>query len=174
MKLVVGLGNPGKKYERTRHNVGFMVVDALAKELGLKFQKSHTVDADYARSEAVELIKPRTFMNNSGIAVRSAAKKHRIKPEDILIISDDLDMEIGKLRYREIGSSGGHRGVQSVIDNLKTNIFPRLKIGISRSETLAPDEYVTSNFTNTQLAQVKKVLPVAVRTIQEKFLKIEP
>ncbi|MBN2585480.1 aminoacyl-tRNA hydrolase [Patescibacteria group bacterium] len=172
MKLVVGLGNPGKKYERTRHNVGFMVVDALAKELNLKFQKSHTVDTDYARTDEVELLKPRTFMNNSGIAVRAAAKKHRIKPEDILIIADDLDMELGKLRYREIGSSGGHKGLQSVIGQLKTNIFPRLKIGIGRSEKVEPDEYVTSNFTNTQLSQVKKVLPMAVRTIKEKFLKI--
>jgi PTH1 family peptidyl-tRNA hydrolase len=172
MKLIVGLGNPGKKYECTRHNVGFMVVDTLAKELGLKFQRSQTIDADYARSDEVELLKPRTFMNNSGVAVRAAAKKHRIKPEDILVVSDDLDMEIGKLRYREIGSSGGHKGLQSVIDQFKTNIFPRLKVGIDRSDKLEPGEYVTSNFTNTQLAQVKKVLPVAVRTIKEKFLKI--
>jgi len=172
MKLIVGLGNPGKKYERTRHNVGFMVVDALAKEFEITLKKNDQFQAINGAGDQVVLAKPQTFMNNSGISVKSIAKKHRVKPEDILIVSDDIDMEIGKLRYREIGSSGGHRGVQSVIDNLKTNIFPRLKIGIGRSDILAPDEYVTSNFTNTQLALIKKVLPVAIRTIQEKFLKI--
>jgi len=172
MKLVVGLGNPGKKYERTRHNVGFLVLDALAKDLGIGLKKNEQFHAISGASTDVVLAKPQTFMNNSGLSVRAISKKHRIKPEDLLIVSDDLDMEIGKLRYREIGSSGGHRGLQSVIDQLKTNIFPRLKIGIDRSDKIAPDEYVTSNFTNTQLAQIKKVLPVAVRTIKEKFLKI--
>ncbi|MFA5270703.1 MAG: aminoacyl-tRNA hydrolase [Patescibacteria group bacterium] len=174
MKLVVGLGNPGKKYERTRHNVGFMVLDALAKDLRVVLKKNLHFQAVEGVVDKIALAKPQTFMNNSGISVRAIAKKYRVKPEDILIVSDDLDMEIGKLRYREIGSSGGHKGLQSVIDNLKTNIFPRLKIGISRSDKLEPNEYVTSNFTNTQLAEVKRVLPVAVRTIKEKFLKLEP
>ncbi|OGB74681.1 aminoacyl-tRNA hydrolase [candidate division Kazan bacterium RIFCSPHIGHO2_01_FULL_49_10] len=172
MKLVVGLGNPGKKYERTRHNVGFMVVDALAKELGLMLKKNDQFQAVGGATDKIALAKPQTFMNNSGISVKTISKKYRVKPEDILIVADDIDMDLGKLRYREIGSSGGHKGVQSVIDNLKTNIFPRLKVGISRSEKLEPNEYVTANFTNTQLSQVKKILPVAVRTIKEKFLKI--
>lgn len=171
MKLVVGLGNPGKKYERTRHNVGFMVVDALAKEFNLVLKKHAQFQSIIGEVDKIVLAKPQTFMNNSGLAVRSIAKKYRIKPEDILIVNDDIDMELGKLRYREIGSSGGHKGLQSVIDQLKTNILPRLKIGIGRSDKLEPNEYVTSNFSNTQLAQVKKVLPMAVRTIKEKFLK---
>lgn len=172
MKLVVGLGNPGKRYERTRHNVGFMVVDALAKELGLKLKTNKEYKVAFAKTDLVELIKPRTFMNNSGLAVRTVAKKHRIQPADILIVLDDIDMELGKLRYREIGSSGGHKGMQSVIDQMKTNIIPRLKIGVGRSDKLPPHEYVTANFSSRELSVIKKTLPIAVRTIREKFLKI--
>jgi PTH1 family peptidyl-tRNA hydrolase len=173
MKLVVGLGNPGKKYERTRHNVGFMVVDALAKELDLVLKKNAQFQAMIGGiDKVVVLAKPQTFMNNSGVSVRAIAKKYRVQPADILVIMDDIDMELGKLRYREIGSSGGHKGLQSVIDQLKTNILPRLKVGIDRSDKLAPNEYVTSNFSGVQLSQIKKTLPIAVRTIQEKFLKI--
>lgn len=172
MKLVVGLGNPGKKYERTRHNAGFMVVDALAKELGLMLKKNDQFKAIGGATDKIALAKPQTFMNNSGLSVKAIAKKYRVQPEDILIVMDDMDMELGKLRYREIGSSGGHKGLQSIIDTMRTNIFPRLKLGIGRSEKIDPTEYVTSNFTNTQLALMKKTLPIAVRTIKEKFLKI--
>lgn len=172
MKLVVGLGNPGKRYERTRHNVGFMVADALAKDLRLELKANREHKVVFAKNELVELIKPQAFMNNSGLVVRAIAKKHRIQPADILIVLDDMDMELGKLRYREIGSSGGHKGMQSVISQMKTNIIPRLKIGIGRSDSIEPDAYVTSNFSTRELSIVKKTLPIAVRTIREKFLKI--
>jgi len=172
MKLVVGLGNPGKRYERTRHNVGFMVVDALAKDLGLELKANREHKVVFAKNELAELIKPQAFMNNSGLVTRAIAKKHRIQPADILIVLDDIDMELGKLRYREIGSSGGHKGMQSVINQMKTNIIPRLKIGIGRSDSIEPDKYVTSNFSTRELSAIKKTLPIAVRTIKEKFLKI--
>ncbi|OGB74547.1 aminoacyl-tRNA hydrolase [candidate division Kazan bacterium RBG_13_50_9] len=171
MKLVVGLGNPGKRYERTRHNVGFMMLDSLAKDLGIKFKENKARKVLFAKTDNIELIKPQTFMNRSGMPLSAIAKKHNVAPKDILVISDDIDMELGKLRYREGGSSGGHRGLQSIIDHLGANKFPRLKVGIGRPNTLAPDEYVTSNFSITQLSQIKKILPQAVAIIQSKFLK---
>lgn len=171
MKLVVGLGNPGRRYERTRHNVGFMVLDSLAKDLGIKFKENKARKVIFSKTDAIELLKPQTFMNNSGVALPAIAQKHNVAPADILIISDDIDMELGKLRYREDGSSGGHRGLQSIIDHLGTDKFPRLKIGIGRPDNLEPDEYVTSNFSITQLKEIKKSLPQAVALIKTKFLK---
>ncbi len=170
MKLIVGLGNPGKKYEHTRHNVGFMVLDSLAKDLGIKFKENKARKVVFSKTDTVELLKPQTFMNNSGIPLLAIAKKHNVAPTNILVISDDIDMELGKLRYREAGSSGGHKGMQSIINHLKTNKIARIKIGIGRSHISEPDEYVTSKFTHQELSQIKKAIPQAIQLIKEKFL----
>ena len=169
-KLIVGLGNPGIQYAKTRHNIGFMVIDALAKDLGLKFIPSKKYNVLFAKSEDLELLKPQTFMNLSGIVTQAVAHKHGIPPENILIVMDDLDMEAGKLRYREEGSSGGHRGMQSIIDNLKTDQIKRLKIGIGRSENIEPDKYVLGKFTTDQLDKIKTAIPAAIDIINKQFL----
>ncbi len=139
MKWIVGLGNPGKRYQDTRHNVGFLVVDRLATGRGFGgFRKkfsSLVASAPIAPGgDKVYLLKPQTYMNLSGDAVREALDYHGGGPADLLVVHDDLDMTLGRLRYRARGSSGGHRGVQSIIDRLGTSEFARLKVGIGREE----------------------------------------
>lgn len=134
MKLLIGLGNPGSQYEHTRHNVGFHVMDALATKCGLRWERrnrallaSGNVDA-----EKVVLVKPLTFMNNSGEAVSELVRWYKIQPEDILVIYDDLDLPVGQIRLRPKGSAGGHNGLSSIIHHLHTDQFPRLRVGIGR------------------------------------------
>jgi len=171
MKLVIGLGNPGKKYMHTRHNVGFMVLDNLAKDLNIKFKENKARKVIYAKTDTIELLKPQTFMNNSGISLLSIVKKHNVAIKDIIVILDDIDMELGKVRFRKSGSSGGHKGMQSIINHLKTNDIARIKIGIGRPTLVAPDSYVTSQFTKTELDQIKKAIPEAIQLIKDKFLE---
>jgi len=133
MKLVIGLGNPGSQYERTRHNVGFRVVDKLAAKLGWKWtgRRSRAVLASGTiGSEKVVLVKPLTFMNLSGEAVAELARWYNVSPEDILVVYDELDLPVGKVRLRPRGSAGGHNGMESIIRYLHTNQFPRLRVGI--------------------------------------------
>lgn len=133
MKAVVGLGNPGPKYERTRHNAGFWIVDALGEKLGASPRRSEAealVGIGVWRGEEVLLAKPQTFMNRSGRAVRALADRYGLAPEEILVVYDDLDLEPGVLRMRAKGSAAGHNGVRSVIDYLGTQEFPRLRVGI--------------------------------------------
>lgn len=135
-KLVVGLGNPGSKYHETRHNVGFMAIDLMAKELGLTFSEEKTFKAEVASTflngEKVYFVKPTTFMNLSGLAVRALLAYYNIPMEDFIVIYDDLDMEVGKLRFRQKGSAGGHNGIKSIIKHIGTQDFKRVKIGIGR------------------------------------------
>ena len=135
MKLIVGLGNPGDEYARTRHNVGFWVVDELARRYGWTVRKrAHNglVGEELLSGEKLALLKPLTFMNRSGLAVASAVRWYKIEPRDLLVIYDDMDLEVGKLRIRLSGSSGGHKGIESIITELGTGAVPRLKIGIGR------------------------------------------
>lgn len=132
-RLIVGLGNPGAEYADTRHNVGFMVVDALAAST----RTSLAMEAGPAlvgwtslRGFSVGLVKPLTYMNRSGGAVKAIMKRHQIVSEDLLVVVDDIHLEIGALRIRQKGSSGGHNGVQDLIDSLQTSDFPRIRIGI--------------------------------------------
>ncbi len=133
MKLVIGLGNPGSQYERTRHNVGFRVVDKLAAKLGWKWtgRRSRAILASgIIGSEKVVLAKPLTFMNLSGEAVAELARWYNVPPEDILVVYDELDLSVGKVRLRPRGSAAGHNGMESIIRYLHTNQFPRLRVGI--------------------------------------------
>lgn len=137
MKLVVGLGNPGPEYARTRHNVGFWVVDRVAERRGLPLAERAYRSAVARGSVAGEpyvLIEPQTFMNRSGAAVRSAADDLGVAPDRILVAYDDLDLPVGKLRLRSAGGAGGHRGVASITEALGTKEFPRLRVGIGRPE----------------------------------------
>jgi len=171
MKLIVGLGNPGDKYKTTRHNVGFMVLDELAKTLDLSFQNNEARKVIFAKRDDLELIKPQTFMNNSGQPLPEILNKHKVKSQDTLIVFDDIDMEVGKIRYRDSGSSGGHKGMQSIIDSLRTENIPRIKIGIGRSQVMEPDQYVTTKFTSEELNKIKTAIPEAIKLIKEKFLE---
>lgn len=138
-KLIVGLGNPGDKYVETKHNVGFMLVDQLAKSLNLTFSHDKIFQADVTSTfidgedgEKVFLVKPTTFMNESGKAVHALLTYYGLDVEDLVVIYDDLDMEVGKIRLRAKGSAGGHNGIKSIINHIGTQTFNRIKIGIGR------------------------------------------
>jgi PTH1 family peptidyl-tRNA hydrolase len=131
IRLVVGLGNPGPDYEKTRHNVGFEVLDLLAKDLGMDWEKDKKSKALVARkSSEIILVKPQTFMNLSGQSVARLAGFYKVPKDDILIVYDDVDTVLGKIKFKAKGSAGGHNGIKSIIECLGTMEFPRLKIGI--------------------------------------------
>ncbi|GAC1391068.1 MAG: aminoacyl-tRNA hydrolase [Ktedonobacteraceae bacterium] len=135
MKLIIGLGNPGQQYEQTRHNVGFRVVDTLAKTLGWKWseQRNRAILASGTLGpEKVILVKPITFMNNSGEAVGALVHWYKVQPEDVLVVYDELDLPVGKVRLKSNGSAAGHNGMDNIIRHLHTNHIPRLRVGIGR------------------------------------------
>ena len=137
MKIVVGIGNPGRRYERTRHNLGFQVVDRLAAEHGLEVSRRRfdaRVGEGQIEARRVLLVKPQTYVNLTGSAVAPLLRWHRSSTEDLLVVCDDLNLEPGKLRLRRRGASGGHNGLQSVIECLGTEEFARLRIGIGRGD----------------------------------------
>ncbi len=155
MKLVIGLGNPGIKYEHTRHNVGYHVVDKLAKKMGWTWneQRSRAILASGSiGSEKVALVKPITYMNLSGEAVRELARWYKVQPEDIIVVCDDLDLPVGKVRLRTKGSAGGQKGLDNIILHLHTNIFPRLRVGIGRptNSRMDPIDYVLGSPTGDE------------------------
>jgi PTH1 family peptidyl-tRNA hydrolase len=159
MLLIVGLGNPGKEYERSRHNVGFMVLDALAKQEGSPFSYSNKFESDLTEATItfpgekkhvrVLLAKPQTFMNKSGVAVAKLVNYYKLRTEDqVFVIHDDLDIEIGMTRIRLNGSSAGQKGVQSIIDHLGTDKFARFRMGIRPKEgqDKPAEEFVLGKF----------------------------
>jgi len=136
MKLIVGLGNPGREYEHTRHNVGFQVAEALADRYRVRLKSRASWKARVAKiaeiGDGVLLAEPTTFMNLSGWAVREIAGFHKLAPSDVLVVVDDADLPLGRLRLRTSGSAGGHNGLKSVIQELGTIEFPRLRVGVGR------------------------------------------
>lgn len=171
MKLIVGLGNPGAKYKITRHNVGFMLADILAKDLDLDWHQMKALKSEVAVLDKNLIIaKPQTSMNNSGLAVGLLVRKYHLTPADILVVYDDIDMELGKLRWRSSGSSGGHHGMQSIINVLGTNEIARLKIGIGRSANISPERYVLTVFSKADLTVIKLSLLAGLQLINQKFL----
>lgn len=145
-RLVVGLGNPGTKYAGTRHNVGFLVVDELARRASCGFEPAGEWDAEIARCGGRTLMKPRTFMNLSGEAVGNFARYHRIAAGEVLIVLDDTALPLGDLRLRRSGSSGGHNGLESVLVHLGTEAVPRLRVGIGDRGEIPLDVFVLSRF----------------------------
>ena len=135
IKLVVGLGNIGSKYEKTVHNMGFMVIDKVAESLGLKFNNQECnamIAKTYINGEAVVLAKPTTYMNESGIAVKGLKNKYKVNIDEVLVISDDIDLPVGKIRIRENGSAGTHNGLKSVIGETGSSEFKRVRVGVGR------------------------------------------
>ena len=149
MKLIVGLGNPGKEYENTRHNMGFMVIDEFASMIDVDFNKED-FKGTYAKfkldDEDIILFKPMTYMNLSGEALSLVMNYYKIKPEDVLIVYDDLAIDLGTLRFKGNGSDGGHNGIKSIIQHLGTNKFARLKVGIGPQPPIPSENFVLGNF----------------------------
>jgi len=151
VKLIVGLGNPGRIYSSTRHNIGFVVVKSLAKDCGATLKRENFTYSLTAKAkfEAIPVViaLPLTFMNLAGQAVKALVKKYRVVKSDLLVVCDDLNLELGRIRLRPSGSSGGHRGLQSIIDNLRREDFARLKIGIGRPPAgMEASDYVLKPF----------------------------
>jgi PTH1 family peptidyl-tRNA hydrolase len=154
MKLIVGLGNPGNEYENTRHNIGFIFIDALAKNLNVSIDKKKfngLYTETFINGEKVILLKPQSYMNLSGEVVIQYLKYFKIKVEDMLVINDDLDMEFGKLRLRQDGSSGGHNGLKNIALHINTEKFKRLKVGISNNKDIDTKDYVLGHFSKEDL-----------------------
>jgi len=156
MVLIVGLGNPGKEYERTRHNIGFRVIDALAKN-----KPHHLV-----------LLKPQTFMNKSGDAVIDAVNFYKIKPADLWVIHDDIDLMLGETKISRNRGSAGHKGVDSIIKKLGTKDFNRIRIGIcpESGKPESVEKFVLENFTKKEEETIKKVIERTIQTIQDSVL----
>lgn len=164
IRLVVGLGNPGPEYEKTRHNIGFELVEMLAAERGLKWTKEHKFRAKVAaRGKDLVFAKPLTYMNLSGNAVARLMRDHRLRSDQILIVYDDISLPPGSLRFRANGSAGGHNGIKSIIEYLGTEAFPRLRIGIGAKAGDAPlTDHVLGRFSAEEWAEMEKVLAIAV------------
>lgn len=164
MKLIIGLGNPGEKYKKNRHNTGFLAIDFIAKKLQITNYKLQTkFNAEYAEGlidgEKIILAKPQTFMNESGKAVKSVADYYKISVENIIVIHDDLDILLGKYKIARDRSSAGHKGVQSVIDALGTKDFARIRIGIGTENKKIPTEtFVLENFTTEEQRIIDEVI----------------
>ena len=169
MRVIVGLGNPGLWYRSTRHNIGFRCVDSMAREWGIRVSdrraKAVLGRGNHAGEEIV-LAKPRTFMNNSGEGVAYLLTRFASRPEDLVIVYDDMALPLGRLRLRRAGSDGGHRGVQSIIESLKTQAFPRIRLGIG-SPPLEQDSvaYVLGRFSGEEDTIVARAVEAVVAAV---------
>jgi PTH1 family peptidyl-tRNA hydrolase len=167
--LIVGLGNPGRKYARNRHNVGFQTVNRLARRHGLAFArrkgKAKVAEGRVAGQRAI-LAKPQTYMNLSGESVAKLARFFKVPSERVLVIHDDLDLPLARLRLRPEGGSGGHKGLKSVIERLGTPAFPRLRIGIGRPLHGDPIDYVLQDFAVDEWSEVEVTLDRAVAAVE--------
>jgi PTH1 family peptidyl-tRNA hydrolase len=165
-KLIVGLGNPGREYEKTRHNLGFMVVQRLAAGLGAEFKKSRyaaalTADAR-GKDEKVVLALPQTFMNNSGVAVKGIMKFEDVALDDVLIVCDDLRLDVGQLKLRPEGSDAGHNGLRSIAAHLGTEVYARLKVGIGAPKSPEDQtDFVLARFSAAETKMLEDVLESA-------------
>ena len=166
VRLVIGLGNPGAEYNRTRHNVGFSVVDLLASGWGLTWQHSKSWHALWAKGEKAILVKPTSYMNRSGEPLSAVANFYKIAPAEILIVLDDLALELGRLRLRTEGGTGGHNGLESIIVHLGTEAIPRLRIGIGAAPSEGATDYVLSHFFEEEVPLVEKTIERAADAVK--------
>lgn len=175
MKLIIGLGNPGKEYAKTRHNIGFNFIDSYANYNNTEITKEK-FNGKYAElflgKEKVILLKCLSYMNLTGEVVRKYIDFFKVNIEDILIISDDLDMPTGKIKLKFKGSSGGHNGIQNIIDNLNTEEFKRLKIGISNDKSSDTKDYVLSKFSKEEEKIIKELVPTVMNIIDD-FIRLD-
>ncbi|MBI5207225.1 MAG: aminoacyl-tRNA hydrolase [Candidatus Firestonebacteria bacterium] len=176
-RLIVGLGNPEPKYRITRHNIGFMIVSEYARKIGLDL-KTKTCNSMIARTiidgKTIILALPLTYMNNSGKAVKAIMYKYSITCEEILVINDDINLPFGKIRVRANGSHGGHNGLLSIIENLETDKFPRMRVGIGNAlPCLDLKTYVLMNFLKEEINQIEKIIIPTSMEIIDTFIKYD-
>ena len=172
MKLIVGLGNPGKQYEKTRHNVGFLTIDSIAKKLNIELDKSKckAIYGIYRHNgEKIIIAKPQTYMNLSGESVSSLMKFYDIDVKDLIVIHDDLDLPLGKLRIRYQGSCGGQNGMRNIIDLLGTSDINRMRIGISNDKNIDTKDYVLGKISKEDFEVLKKAIDKASDAIIYSF-----
>jgi len=158
--LIVCLGNPGRRYAKTRHNIGFMVADDIATRYGiaLKAKEYYMIGKGSIEGNEAILVEPLTFMNRSGAAVKEVMRRYPLESGNLVVVHDDLDMETGKLKIRKNGSSGGHRGIESIMENLGTRESIRVKIGIGREEGVPAEEYVLRKFGKDAIPLIKDAI----------------
>lgn len=171
MLVVVGLGNPGKEYEKTRHNIGFMVLQALADDLGLSFRKEDRFEGYRAKASGLELLLPTTYMNESGRAVQKLLRYFQIAPSKVLVVVDDMDLPFGQLRLKAFGGSGGHNGIKSLEEHLGTTHFARLRVGIGRPVLGSQVNYVLGGFTQEEAKLLPKVIEEALAGVKRLFVE---
>ncbi|NOQ14700.1 MAG: aminoacyl-tRNA hydrolase [Methyloprofundus sp.] len=162
IKLLVGLGNPGNKYSKTRHNAGFLLLDELAKDEGVAFSKQSRFFGDVAEvskgGDRLYLLKPGAFMNRSGQSVSALMKYYKIRPEEVLVVHDELDFDVGTMKLKSAGGHGGHNGLRDIIASIGAKDFKRLRIGVGRPNAgRAVADYVLSDFSKSDLQQVKEL-----------------
>ncbi len=174
MKLIVGLGNPGKEYENTRHNMGFIFLDYFANKHNINIDKEK-FNGLYAKTiinnEDVILLKPLSYMNLSGEVIEKYVNYYKIQIDDILIINDDLDLDFGRIKLKSSGSSGGHNGLKNIILHLNTEKFKRLKVGISNNKLIDTKDYVLGKFNKEELKRIDE-LKVIINGLLEDFLEM--
>lgn len=168
MWLIAGLGNPGRKYSRTRHNVGFMAIEEVAgrHKIDLKDRDTYKIGRGSIEGRDVLVVEPLLYMNKSGTIIQYLFKKYTIHPENLIVIHDDLDMDTGKLRIRKTGSSGGHKGVESIIQSIGSRDFIRVKIGIGREGGIPAEEYVLNKFKKDEMALIQEGIQKASDAIR--------
>ena len=174
MKLIVGLGNPGREYEKTRHNIGFMMIDKYVNSKGIKDKWSLKFNGLYMESilfdEKVLFLKPQSYMNLSGEVVKKFVDYYKIDIKDILVISDDLDLSIGNFKLRDKGSSGGHNGLKDIENNLGSSEYKRLKIGINNDKNIDTKDYVLGKIDKNTLEEYDKLFTDLVSVIDDYFV----
>lgn len=172
MWLFCGLGNPGKEYEKTRHNFGFLVVDMFARHHNLTFRVYKDLESEAAFFKDLAIIvKPLTYMNLSGRSVKKWIEKEKIPLDKLVVIHDDMDLPLGRIKILPKGGAGGHRGVLSIIENLGTSNFPRMKLGIGKPQDGDTVKFVLSPFSEEEIKKVEKILKLASQAIDEIIFK---
>jgi len=173
INVIIGLGNPGNEYKKTRHNAGFMAIDAIAKRLGLVWTKNKKLNCEIAKNLDYILVKPQTYMNNSGQAVQAVVAYFKLNAEDIIVIHDELDIELGKYKISVNSRPAGHNGIRSIIQFLKTKNFKRIRIGIKTQdkENMPTEKFVMQKFGTGELKIVNKVIEeVLVEILNMKYI----
>jgi PTH1 family peptidyl-tRNA hydrolase len=169
--MIAGLGNPGPEYRKTRHNMGFRVIEQWAESLGvaLRSRRFHSKSGRaLVEGRGIILLCPQTYMNRSGMAVKACADYFGVEMKNILVVHDDIDLPLGRVKVVRNGGAGGHKGIQSIIDYMGTNGFARVKIGVGRPRSLQPvDEFVLKSFSADESTVVEEVVQLAVRACEE-------
>jgi len=167
MWVIAGLGNPGENYRRTRHNIGFMVLEevSLRHSIGFNFRKGYRIGKGAIDSCNILLVEPLLYMNMSGVVIKKILHRFQIQPELLTIIHDDLDIQLGKLKIKRNGSSGGHKGIESVIQHIGSREFIRIKVGIGRDKGITAEDYVLRRFKRHELPVVKEIIHTAADAV---------